>query len=304
MRDLRGSFNRRQAGAVAGTLVIHIAMVAVLSLWRPRAFPKPPQQIPIELVELPRFVEVEAEIETIIPPVVVEEDLVEDIEEDIENDEPPEEVPPEPAVTETVPRTPQIETALQQRAPTFEEAEREEATAPQSSGLVLQSPETETPEVRPGVGLAPVPDIQEVDPQYVYTPDPFAETAPTLFARVSIAMNCSRINRDARPAFCPNYDEDDVYLAAIGAQRPSAWEQAQYDPVQDIANAQTALQRFQQRQSKHRPNASAVVPGVDFHPVTIPDADCVATPYGFGGPAGPNDSFTPGVPDSKALHCK
>ena len=285
--------------AIAGTVAIHIVAFSLLTIWTPRPLPETPRQIPIELVDFPLIVEAD-EIEVIEPVIRPEPVVPEEPESDVTDE-----------VADATPAA-EPETLTEEDAP--EDASQKSRVEVPAN---VPAEPVQAPRPLPGVSLAEAAPLRDglkenvqttvqddTPPEFVYEYDPFAETAPTLFARVSLAVNCSRVNRDTRPEFCPNYDDEDVYLAAIGAARPSAWEQASYDPVLDLANAQSALGRFTARQSKHRPNGRSEVPGVDFHPVKILDEDCVATPFGFGGPDGPNGTVTPGVPDSKAVHCR
>jgi len=147
-----------------------------------------------------------------------------------------------------------------------------------------------------GVSLAQTPPVEPADkaseaaasdipPEYVYQYDPFAEIAPTALARVSRAVNCARANRETRPAFCPEYDEDQAFLASLSQNRVEGWEQAQYDPVADIAAARSAFGAFSAAQAKPTfTGKSESFERTHPHDQVLPDKGCRYISYGFNDP--------------------
>ena len=264
-------------------------MVGLFLSWQPRPLPDSPDTIPIILVEVPAVIpERPVEVET--PEPVVDADPILDPENTTDSSVPPpdgQRAQPEPA-----PQS-EIEEDEQQT-----EARDEEASAPTLS--VSIAPSRETTLTNPAAEAATATDI---NPDFVYKFDPFAETAPTPFARVVRAANCSRTNRETRMAFCPNYDENDIYLATIDAGPQSSWRAAEYDPIGDIAVAQSSIGRFTARQDKPQFRGSSELHRVNFDNPDVPDEGCQAVPFGFNGPAAGTLDSNVALPDSKAVHC-
>lgn len=292
MMDFKSLVFKRRVQAFAGAAGLHFLAGAVLLTWRPAPLPAGPETIPVLLVELPAS---EAATESVVE--VVEEDEPEpDRLQDPEptplyrpDEEPlplPVEAPPDPERSE----------------------EREERRLSEEEIRSLVQADPAPPA---GVSLAQAGEdkseqskasVKDIPPQFVYTYDPFAETAPTALARVTRAINCSRANRETRPAFCPNYNEDDVYLATLTQNRPSGWEQASYDPVLDIAAARSALGNFSAAQAKPAFNGRSESFGRTHpHDPVLPDKDCQRVAYGFSDPGQLDRGAA--VPDNTAVFC-
>lgn len=237
--------------AVMGTLVLHSVVVAGLFItWRPPVGNAPPEPIPVVLIELPARVEPPAET----PP------------------DPPPDTDPEPEPEpEAEPVTPEISEAEVRPEPDTpdeklpeDEPEGENQTA---SGAIVAQAGVETD--RPETPLQP-----EIDPRFKVEFDPFAEIAPSGLARVSRAVNCARVNRDTRPAFCPDYDEEDLQLAGLNREKNVFRTSNTYDPVYDIAGARSTLERFSGRQVIRRPNGQSEVARTSLTDPVVPDKDC------------------------------
>ena len=288
---IRGFIKELRFQALIGALLLHIALFGFLLTWRPSILPGPPDIIPIVLIELSSEVleitpVADAEIETDPPPVLAEPETIPDF---IPDSEPR----PEPVEVKRIEDVSQPE---QNSAPPQEPFETELASEPAApSGVTFAlSDETEK-----AASQAANPDIP---PQYIYKFDPFAETAPTALARSVVAINCSRANRETRPDFCPNYDEDDLFLAGLSQNRPSAWGQT-YDPVGDIAVARAELgaSEFQKWQAKQlKPEEIFADTPHPFDPI-LPDKDCRRVPVGFNDPFALDKNAA--VPENTAVFC-
>jgi len=278
-----------------GAVAVHIAAGALLLTWRALPLPSQTQPIPVEVIEI-------AIIEPPKEAIIAPKPLAEPLDEELEPTEPEvlhveTSIPDLPEVSQAAPSVPEI----------GEPAQVPETLPPSGISLAqesdevrdeLVSEEVETGSQEPGIRL------EELPPEYVYKFDPFAETAPTALVRVSKAVNCARVNRETRPAFCPNYDENDLFLASLAANRPSEWEQVSYDPVLDAATARAALGRFSARQEKFGPNGRSEIGRTDFQKVVIPDADCSAIGFGFENTVPGQPGHAVSIPDAKAVYCR
>ena len=295
MMDFRGLLKNLRFQAFVGALLLHISLFGLLMTWRPSILPAPPETIPIILVELPPQTPdispvPEIEIEPDTPPVLAEPETVPDF---IPEAEPR----PEPVEVERVEDVsePEQAPALPQEAPEIQFAG--EPAAPSGVTLAL-SEETEKD--------ASQAAMSDIPPQFVYKFDPFAETAPTALARTVVAINCARANRETRPAFCPDYDEDELLLQAFADGRPSEWEQA-YNPVKDIAVARAELgpSQFSTWQAKQlKPDFTGVSESFErrhLHDPILPDRDCRRVPVGFNDPFALDKNAA--VPENTAVFC-
>lgn len=283
MLDLRGVLSSQRSRAIFGAGVLHIGLLAGVLTWQP-VVPAPRQEtIPVVLIEVPAI-----EPETVADP------------------EPDPELAPvraaEPEVRNIAPDPVEPAPAQRQQARPEPEARDEKAPAQDT----FQPAPSLPPPVSPGVAVAQVPEEEDpepgIDPRYVYKFDPFAERAPSALARVSRAVNCLRANLETRPSFCPDYDEDQLFLASIAANRQSNWGQLAYDPVRDIAAARGALGQFTANQDKARSTGSSEVARATFDKVVIPDEDCQPVPFGFGSNGGADSNIA--LPDSKTVYCR
>ena len=295
MMDWRKLFLSRQNRAVIGAIGIHVALGALLLTWRVASLPAQPEPIPVELIEIAI---IDPPKETLITPEPQHEPL----------DEEPEPAEPDVLQVETpIPDLPEVSQAAPELPEIAELAQFPEALPPSSVSLAEEVDEAREGLVSEDVETGSQPPSIPVDvlpPEYVYKFDPFAETAPTALARVSKAINCARVNRETRPAFCPNYDEDDLFLASIAANRPSEWEQVAYDPVLDAATARGALGRFSARQESFGPNGRSEIGRSNFQKVVIPDEDCVAIGFGFENTVPGQPGHAVSIPDDKAVYCR
>lgn len=173
---LLGSTGRARLGAVALHLV---AGVSLFSIHIAPVGPDPIKTVSIELVDA----------RSVAP---VEPELLETPEVDPTPDPAPIE---DRAAVEPLPPEPEPEIS---------------APAPQTSlAPVTPAPPPETPEAEE--------DDEEnlINPDYIIRRDPFVELAPSASARVSAAMMCARANKETRPAFCPEMDDEDVRFAML-----------------------------------------------------------------------------------------
>jgi len=282
-----------------GAVGVHVVMAALLLTWRVVPLPAQQQPIPVELVEI-AIIELakEAPEEIIVAPESSTELLDEEL------------APAEPEVLQVetpVLDLPEVSEAAPEVPERAEPAEVPEALPPPGISLAREADEAREELISEKAetdGEAPGLRLEELPPEYVYKFDPFAETAPTALARVSKAVNCARVNRETRPAFCPNYDENDLFLASLTENRPGEWEQVAYDPVQDAASALDALGRFSAKQFKFRPNGRSEIGRANFQKVVIPDEDCTAIGFGFENTVPGQPGHDISNPDAKAVYCR
>lgn len=229
------NLNSDRARSICGALALHAVVLAMLAVWLPRPPAGSPSTISIELVEIP-FVEVEAPVDQPVPEPDTEAEPEDEAEQIQQADTPTEEDQPLPA--------PEPESRAAEASPEVAEAS---GVALVSTGEAAQA-ESE-----------PEPEKPEIDPRYIIQYDPFSEAAPSAFARVGRAINCVRVNRATRPAFCPDYDDDDIAFAIMERRRLATIPGArpQYDPVFDIAAAQNTFERFSGRQTRALPTGSS-----------------------------------------------
>jgi len=272
MKDFKGLLQNRWNPPIAGALLLHVVAFSALMTWRPKPLPPGPVTIPITLIELP-------------PPTSAPEPELEP--------EPEPEIEPEPEETE---EAEELIEPVQEDAPSEEEVETFVAIEPAPpAGISLAQTGEDDTDVKDAV-------TKEIPPEYVYTYDPFAETAPTALARVSRAVNCARANRETRPAFCPDYDEDDVFIATLSQNRGSAWGQASFDPVQDIAAYRSALGNFTAKQQKPQfTGKSESFDRTHPHDPELPDKGCRYISYGFSDPFALDKNAA--VPDNRKVVC-
>lgn len=222
-----------RARSICGAIALHVVVLAMLAVWLPRPPAGRPNTISVELIEIP-FAEVEAPVELPDPDPEADAEMEDQAEQVQQADRPLKEDQPLPA--------PEPESRAVEAIPEVAEA----------SGVALvDAGEVDQAEA------GPQPEKPEIDPRYVIQYDPFSEAPPSAFARVGRAINCVRVNRATRPAFCPDYDDDDIAFAILERQRQAAIPGARprYDPVYDIAATQNVLERFSGRQTR------AVSPG-------------------------------------------
>jgi len=280
----------RWVKAVSGALFIHIVGFAGLMTWRPDPLPLI-ETIPVVLIELPPIVSKPAPVPTPVPPA--EPDLLQEPEPVKEFVPEPD---PQPLPVEAEEVVDNID-SVREAGPAEEEIETLVARDPAPpAGVSLAQTRPEDTEAKDAV-------TSEIPPQYVYTYDPFAETAPSALARVSRAVNCARANRETRPAFCPNYDEDDLFIASLAQNRTPGWEQGGYDPVADIIVARSALGDFSAAQLKPKfVGKSESFARTHPHDQDLPDKGCKYISYGFSDPFALDQNAA--VPDNRAVSCE
>lgn len=297
MMDFRGFLRNRQFQAFCGAFVLHALVFSALFSWRPTGYIPEFETLPIVFVEAPDEPEpvFVPEIEVIPEPEPPEPELA-----------PPETTPdfvpppePSPAPVEAAPvqavRAPEQTPPQQERAPLV----FAEPAPPPSNALSTPLAGLEEEEETDEEGAA-----TQIPPQYRYQFETFSETAPGALARVSKAVNCARANRDTRPFFCPDYDEDDLFLASLTQNRPAS----DYDPVFDAAIARSALGRFDQPSFSDRQLKSQFT-GVSesfvrrhAHDPILPDRDCRRISFGFTDPFQLDKNAA--VPDNTAVYCE
>lgn len=305
MAEFWGGLISRRFRAFFGTAIIHAAMIGLFLSWQPRPLPEAPETIPIILVEIP-VAEPDRPVEAETPASAIETDPIVEPEETADSSVPPPDG--QSATVETTPQPQPIEPEEEEQRP---EVFEEDTSAPAPS--VSVAPSLEIVSTNPADEEVLATDI---NPDYVYKFDPFAETAPTPLARVVRAANCSRVNRETRMPFCPNYDENDIFLAATNTGLQSRWGQADYDPIGDIAVAKSSIgafgdkaayqnyaEGFRSGQVKPQFRGSSELHRVNFDDPVVPDENCRAIPFGFSGPAAGTLDSNVAPSDSKAVHC-
>lgn len=290
--DIQGFLSSRQTRAGAGAMALHLALFSVFRTWHPLPLPPAPETIPVILVEVPALIVLDSDQPSEIEPET-EIDLIDDtVEPDPTSQYEPE---PQPEVIET-------EEPPQPRQPAL--AAKPVGNEVETSVSLEQAPPDGTPDRREGAPASTSQDekLQVIDPQYVYKYDPFAEIAPTGLARFTRALNCARTNRDTRPAFCPDYDDDDLYIATFTRNRPEGWEQGGYDPVLDIATARSALGNFKARQIKPQFTGRSEGFGRShLHDPSLPDQGCRYISSGGGDPFALDQDAA--IPDRRLVVC-
>lgn len=95
----------------------------------------------------------------------------------------------------------------EQNAPPLPSPQTTTVVAPLS--IRSSEPESES-------GIEPI-DEDETDDEfgskYIIRPDPFLELPPSASARIAASVICARTNRETRPAFCPDTDDEDTGFA-------------------------------------------------------------------------------------------
>jgi|GEM_PF-2661511 len=159
--------------------------------------------------------------------------------------------PPVEPAQETEPETPEPEPIAPPRTPASEPEHVQEAdTIPEDT-----APESPTPEPPTVIAVAPPypsapPELDvldekdpddEIPPQYMIRRDPFLEVAPSGAARVSASVMCARTNRETRPAFCPDIDDEDKRFALLARAQGDL---GSYSPRDETLFARSTLNRF------------------------------------------------------------
>ena len=265
--------------ALFGAAALHLLVLPLLVTWPIEVRPADRAIVPVVLVE--RTLPPPAEEETppeIAPPVEDEAQNAEPAEPVLEPEPQPEPVtaPPEP-----LPETP-VPVSAERRPP-----------APSVVPSVTPEDDAETAQ-----------EAIVIDPRYKIPYDPFAETAPTALSRVVTATTCARSGRDTRPAWCPNYSDEDLYYSAFA--RPNDGTEPTYDPVFDIAFAQSTLERFAAGQSRHgvRSGSPELEPltQVPRHPDGL--QNCTPVQTGLEGPGGQVSGLELPLGSSDGIFCR
>lgn len=119
------------------------------------------------------------------------------------------------------------------------------APQPQPQPEIEPLPQAPAPST-PRIAIAPIvePEAEEddeaetINPAYIIRRDPFLEIAPSASARVSASVMCSRTNRETRPAFCPEIDDEDVRFAMLARAQGDIGD---YSPAGDTLFAQSTF---------------------------------------------------------------
>ena len=286
MMDFRQLLASRWVKAVSGAIVIHGVGFVALMAWHPEPLPAR-DTIPVILIELPPIAPVADPAPLPEPDLLNEPELVNEFVP--ESDPQPLPVEAE-AVLENV-------SSVREAAPAEEEVGAVVAYEPAPpAGISLAQTTPEDIEAKEAA-------TSDIPSQYIYTYDPFAETAPTAMARVSRAINCARANQETRPAFCPNYNEDDLFIAAITQNRTPSWERGGYDPVADTVVARAVLGDFAAAQLKPKFTGKSES-FTRTHPQDqdLPDAGCRYVSYGFADPFALDKSAA--VPENRSVSCE
>ena len=97
-----------------------------------------------------------------------------------------------------------------------------------------------------------------IPPQYLIRRAPMLETAPSASARVSASVMCARTNRETRPAFCPEVDDEDLRFAELARAQGDFGGYSPRDEVIfagttfDAYARQQGYETFRDRQFRHR----------------------------------------------------
>lgn len=197
-----GIFVGNTGRAWLGAAALHLlALLMVLTATVKPLPPEPREFVSIEIVEGP------------------EETIEETAEPDIQTPDPV--LPVEPPVPEPAP---------------VEEPE-----------IIVEPAASETPTPPPPAAPAePIkPDEEEaredIPPQYLIRRDPFLEVAPSGAARVSASVMCARTNRETRPSFCPEIDDEDIRFAQLARAQGDL---GGYSPRDEVIFAGTTFDEY------------------------------------------------------------
>ncbi|MEM7004430.1 MAG: hypothetical protein AAF498_01000 [Pseudomonadota bacterium] len=166
------------------------------------------------------------------------------------------------------------------------------------------------PAVRPSVADTDDDEAAEaiiIDPRYKIPPDPFAETAPSALARVTIATMCNRASLATRPDFCPSVSAEDRYFS-VSARPPTGTDQSAYDPIFDIVATQSIIEGVVSGQAKHgvrsgSPELERIVdPKVGRHPEGL--QNCTPVQTGLEGPSGIASGLELPLGSSDGIKCR
>jgi len=155
----------------------------------------------------------------------------------------PEAVVPEPVpVPEETPPTPEV-------LPDPELRDELEPSSSEPAQQVSEHPATAPIAIAPISPPSPEPPVPEfeddeeepINPAYIIRRDPFAEIAPSGAARVSASVMCARTNRETRPAFCPEIDDEDIRFAQLAREQGDL---GGYSPTGDTLFARSTFNRF------------------------------------------------------------
>jgi hypothetical protein len=206
-----GAFVGNSGRAWLGAALLHVfALLIVLTATVKPLPPEPREFVSIEIVEVPKET-----IEEIAEPDIQTPDPVAPV-------EPPN---PEPAPIE------EPEIIVEQVAP-------ETPTPPPPTVIAVAPP--------PSAPADPIePDDEEaqdtIPPQYLIRRDPLLEVAPSGAARVSASVMCARTNRETRPSFCPDIDDEDIRFAQLARAQGDL---GSYSPRDETLFARSTLNRF------------------------------------------------------------
>ena len=211
--NLWGNRTRAWLGAVCFHLLAGLTLLTVTFEPLP---PRPVEVMSIELVDMPAA----EPADEIVP--------VEEVAPSIEEPEPVAPVPPPAPEPEPAPPEPEPEPAPSAPVP-----------APSEPPIIAVAP----PPAPPAQPEARDEDETEdpIPPQYVIRRDPMLEIAPSGAARVSASIMCARTNRETRPAFCPEIDDEDIRFAELARAQGDF---GGYNPAGETLFAQSTLNRF------------------------------------------------------------
>jgi len=171
----------------------------------------------------------------------------------------PEVAVPEPAPelgqTPSTPQAlPDLELPVEPEPPVPEPVQRPPGnlvSAPIAIAPVLPPPE-------PPVLALEDDEEESINPAYIIRGDPFAEIAPSGAAIASASVVCARTNRETRPTFCSETDDEDARFAALARAQGDF---GGYSPRDEMLFAgitfdqyarQNGYETFRDRQFRHR----------------------------------------------------
>ena len=276
-----GTLAGKSARAWLGAAGLHV--LAILALLPLSFKPLPPtslEPVSIELVDAP-----------LIEPA-------EPVEDDVE----PEPLEPEP-VAPIEPTPPEPEPAPE---PVPEAAPEPPAPPPPALTTVAPPP---APEV-----LEDDDEEDEIPPQYLIRRDPFLEVAPSGAARVSASVMCARTNRETRPAFCPDIDDEDKRFALLARAQGDL---GGYSPRDEVIFAGTTFdeyarqqgyETFRDRQERYRAigatgGSPIVTQGVDVPRHAEGLENCTPVRTGIARVGGGTDGLTTELSNGSEVFC-
>ncbi len=182
-----------------------------------------------------------------------------------------------------------------------------QALPPQSA--IIRSPPPPAP-----AQLEDDDEEDEIPPQYLIRRDPFLEVAPSGAARVSAAVMCARTNRETRPAFCPDIDDEDKRFALLARAQGDL---GGYSPRDEVIFAGTTFdeyarqqgyETFRDRQERYRAigatgGSPIVTQGIDVPRHAEGLQNCTPVRTGIARVGGGTDGLTTELSNGSEVFC-